>query len=187
VTETTQAGRSDRASPPLSSILMTPGGVFLAIVCVVVVLVVAMGSFIYARVANETELKSANLKIVQLQGEIQKLTANFTGNVAMIADLQSQVKEAQAKLAAIMPTENTFNINPNQSLIVGDGHLTIGLIGSPTNDNVNININGKAQAAPAGAIINVVLSPEMTCQVGVQSFDMFRAVLTATCASIKPK
>jgi hypothetical protein len=89
-------------------------------------------------------------------------------------------------LAAIMPTENTYNINPNQSLIVAGGRLTIGLIGSPTNEGVNININGKPQMAAVGASINTVLDSSMTCQVGVQSFDMFKAVLTATCASVKP-
>jgi hypothetical protein len=86
----------------------------------------------------------------------------------------------------ILPTENTYNINPNQSLVVANGRLTVGLVGSPTNDSVNLNINGKTQSAPVGAVITSVLDPSTTCQVGVQSFDMFKAVLTATCAAAKP-
>jgi cell division protein FtsB len=187
LTDTTQAGRSGRTSPQLSRMFMTPAGVFLAVACVIVILVIAIGSYFFARSSSDSENKAANLRVVQLQGENQRLTANVTSNMATIADLQSQVKEAQAKLATIMPTENTFNINPNQSLVVGAGHLTIGLIGSPTNDSVNININGKQQAAAAGAIITSALDPMTTCQVGVQSFDMFRAVLTATCVEVKPK
>jgi hypothetical protein len=85
-----------------------------------------------------------------------------------------------------MPSENTYNISPNQSIIVADGHLTVGLIGAPTNEGVNININGKQHSAAAGNVIDVALDPSMTCQVGVQSFDAFKAVLTASCATVKP-
>jgi hypothetical protein len=74
---------------------------------------------------------------------------------------------------------------PNQSLIVADGRLTIGLIGPPTNESLNININGKHQSAATGDVINIALEPPITCQVKVQSFDMFKAVLTASCAGAK--
>jgi cell division protein FtsB len=178
-----EAGRSDK----LPQFLMTSAGRFLSVlVCVVLILAVAVTSYFVSRVMGDNELKAANLRIVQVQSENQKITADNTNLMGTITDLQIQIKNAQAKLAAIMPTENTYNINPNQSLIVADGRLTIGLIGSPTNEGVNININGKPQMAAVGASINTVLDSSMTCQVGVQSFDMFKAVLTATCASVKP-
>jgi hypothetical protein len=97
------------------------------------------------------------------------------------------VKMAQDKLAAIMPVENTFIFNPNQSLVVADGRMTIGLIGLPTNEGINININGKSQLVMVGSIINIALNPTTACQVSVQSFDMFRATLTATCAEVRPR
>ena len=102
-------------------------------------------------------------------------------------ELQDKLTSVQAALQAIMPSENTYNISPNQSMIVAGGHLTIGLIGSPTNESVNININGKQQLAATGDVIHIALDPSTTCQVGVQSFDMFKAVLTASCAAVKPQ
>jgi cell division protein FtsB len=188
VTETMEAGRSDRTNPQLPSFLMTSAGRRLGVVvCALLILAAAIGSYFAARVASDNELKAANLRILQVQNENQKLVADNTNQLGTIADLQIQIKNAQTKLAVILPTENTYNINPNQSLIVAGGRLTIGLIGSPTNESVNININGKPQTAAVGAVINSVLDASTTCQVGVQSFDMFKAVLTATCASAKPQ
>jgi ribonucleotide monophosphatase NagD (HAD superfamily) len=178
-----EAGHSARTSLQLS-----PAGRFLGVaVFVVLILGAAIGSYFLVRSSDENELKAANIRIVALQNESQKLIADNTNQAATITDLQAQLKNIQAKLDAIMPSENTYNINPNQSIIVGGGRLTIGLIGSPTNERVNININGKPQSAAVGAIINSVLDPSTTCQVGVQSFDMFKAVLTASCAAVKPQ
>lgn len=185
--EPMQAGRSDRTNPQLPLFLTTTAGlVVFAVVCALVVLAVAIGSYFTARIAGDTELKSANLKIVQLESDNQKLVADNADRLGSIADLQLQIKNAQSKLAVIMPTENTYNISPNQALVVANGRLTVGLVGSPTNDSVNLNINGKTQSAPVGAVITSVLDPSTTCQVGVQSFDVFKAVLTATCAAAKP-
>ncbi len=188
MTETMEAGRAGRKRPQMTRFLMTPTGRFLGVaVCAVFILGVAIGSYFLTRTAGENEIKAANIRIVQLQSENQKLSADNTNQMVTIADLQTQLKNVQAKLTAIMPAEKTYNIYPNQSIIVADGHLTIGLIGSPTNESVNININGKPQSAAVGAIINSVLDPSTTCQVGVQSFDMFKAVLTASCAAVKPQ
>jgi cell division protein FtsB len=187
VSKTMEAGRSAGTSPQLSRSAMTPAGRFLAVVaCAVLILGAAIGSYFLARAADESEIKAANNRIVQLQNENQKLSADNTNHLATIADLQTQIKNVQAKLDAIMPSENTYNISPNQSLIVADGRLTIGLIGSPTNESVNLNINSKQQSVAAGTVINSVLDPSTTCRVGVQSFDMFKAVLIASCAAAKP-
>ena len=167
--------------------LMTPAGRFLGVVvCMVIILGIAIGSYFLAWSAGGSELRTANLRVVQVQNDNQKLIADKTNLVGTVADLQIQLKSVQAKLATIMPSENTYVIHANQSLIVADGRLTIGLIGSPSNETVTININGKPQAAAAGAIIHSALDASTTCQVGVQFFDMFKAVLTATCAAAKP-
>jgi hypothetical protein len=99
--------------------------------------------------------------------------------------LRAQLASVQATLNSIMPSENTYNINPNQSLIVADGRLTIGLVGSPTNDGINININGKQQFVAAGEVIRVAPDPSTSCQVRIRSFDPFKALLTASCAAAK--
>jgi hypothetical protein len=178
-----EAGRSVRTSLQLS-----PAGWFLGVIaCAVLILGSAIGSYFFTRAAKENEIISANIRIVTLQTEIQKHAAENKDQSAMIADLQSQLKNVQAKLAAIMPSENTYNVSPNQSIIVGGGRLTIGLIGSPANERVNININGKPQSVTVGTVINTVLDPSTTCLVGVQSFDMFKAVLTASCTAVKPQ
>jgi hypothetical protein len=186
VTQTMNTGRSDPTGPQLFRYFMTPRGRLVgAFICIVIILGIAIGSYFLAWTAGGSDLRAANLRVVQVQNENQRLLTINTNQLATITDLQSQIKSVQAKLSSIMPSENTYNINPNQALIVAGGRLTIGLVGSPSNETVNININGKPQAAAAGAVINAVLDPTTTCQVGVQSFDMFRAVLTATCADVK--
>jgi hypothetical protein len=188
VIETMEAGRSDRMSPQPSPFFVSAAGRVIGVVtCVVVILGIAIGSYFYARAGNAVEIKAANLRIVELQNENQKLNADNTNNLVAIADLQSQLKSVQAKLAAIMPSEGIYNISPNQSLIVAGGRLTIALIGSPTNENVNISINGKQQSVAAGTVINSVIDASTTCRVGVQSFDMFKAVLAASCGTATPQ
>ena len=44
--------------------------------------------------------------------------------------------DAQTALEAVLPQRDTYNIAPNQTLIVGDGHLMLGLVGSPANEGV---------------------------------------------------
>ena len=83
------------------------------------------------------------------------------------------------------PVQNTYELKPNQSIIAADGHLTLGLIGSPANDSIDININGKRQNAAPGDTIDFAPDPSTKCQVTVQSFDMFQAMVTATCMAAK--
>src|SRR5262249_51371414 len=100
-------------------------------------------------------------------------------NATQVA-LQNKLSTFEVALERIIPSQNTYKIKPNQSMIVASGRLTIGLVGPPTNDSVNININGKQQAMATGDVIKVTLDPSTTCQVRVQSFDMFKVVLNAS-------
>jgi hypothetical protein len=70
-------------------------------------------------------------------------------------------------------------------MILADGRLTVGLIGPPTNERVNLNINGKEHSAAAGDVISFALDPSTACRLQVQRFDMFRATLTASCGAAK--
>ncbi len=101
--------------------------------------------------------------------------------------MQAKLDKVQAALDAIMPSQNTFNIQPNQSLIVGDGRLTVGMVGSPSNESVTLDINGKQQSVDAGQIVDVAPDSSTQCQVQVRSFDMFKAVLFASCTPAKPQ
>src|SRR5471032_1429299 len=103
-----EAGRSDRTNTQLLRFFMTSAGRTIAlVVCALVILVVAIASYFAARAASDTELKAANLRILQVQNENQKLIADNTDQLGTIADLQLQIKNAQSKLGVILPTENT--------------------------------------------------------------------------------
>jgi hypothetical protein len=123
--------------------------------------------------------------VEQLQSETQRLKTELAQQNAGLVAQQAKSKSAQAALEEIMPSANTYKISPNQSMIVAGGRLTIGLIGSPTNETVNININGKQQSAATGDVINIAIDPP--CQVRVQSFDMFKVVVTASCEATRSR
>jgi hypothetical protein len=50
-----------------------------------------------------------------------------------------------------------------------------------------LNVNGKQQPLAAGQTINVAPDPATQCQLSVQSFDVFKATLVATCSGAKAK
>jgi len=175
-------------SPRMYRVLMTRGGRFeLVVVAAIFVLAVAIGGHIYGRRLALRELGERDAFILFLQNEGGKLEASFNEQTAKIAALQAELKSVQATLDAIMPAENTYNIHPNQSLTVAGGHLVIGLVGAPMNEGVNINVNGKQQLAAAGTVIHVAPDPATSCEVAVQSFDMFKAALTASCSAAKSR
>jgi len=127
------------------------------------------------------DIAGARQLIQQLRADNQKLKTEIADLNATQVALQNRLTTFEAALDEIIPSKNTYNIKPNQSMIVASGRLTVGLVGPPTNDSVNININGKQQAAATGDVIKVALDPSTMCQVRVQSFDMFRVVLNASC------
>jgi cell division protein FtsB len=153
----------------------------------ILIVAVVIAAFLWGRGMASRDLLDRDAAILQLQSQGQKLEADITDQNANLASLRAQLSSIQATLDSIMPSENTYNINPNQSLIVADGRLTVGLIGLPTNEGVNINVNGKQQLVKAGDVIRVALDASTRCQVAIRSFDMFKAVLNASCAAAKPQ
>lgn len=174
-------------APRLYRALMTPSGrIELAVLAGIVILVVAIVSQGYGKWLARSNVLDLDLTIQRLLGKGEKLEATVEAQLATISALQAKLKELQATLDAMIPAEHTYNIVPNQSLIVADGHLTIGLVGPPTNDYINININGKQQSAVAGAVIDVMSDAATSCEVRVESFDMFKATVAASCEA-KPR
>jgi len=127
------------------------------------------------------DIAASQQSIQQLRAENQRFKAQVSDLNATQVALQNKLATFEAALDEVIPSKNTYNLKANQSMIVASGRLTIGLIGHPTNESVNININGKQQSAAPGDVISVTLDPHTTCHVRVQSFDMFRALLNASC------
>jgi len=127
------------------------------------------------------DIAGARQLVQQLRTENQKLKTQISDLNATQVALQNKLSTFEAALDEIIPSKNTYNIKPNQSMIVASGRLTIALVGPPTNESVNVNINGKQQSAASGDVITITLDPQTTCRVRVQSFDMFKAVLNASC------
>ena len=148
----------------------------------VVAILGGIGTYVVGLNIGHLDIAATRQANEQLRSDNQKLKVQISGQIVRQAALQAKLTSAQAALDAIIPSENTYNIKPNQSMIVAGGRLTVGLVGPPTNESVNISINGKRQSAATGDVINIALDPSTTCQVRVQSFDMFKVILTASCA-----
>jgi hypothetical protein len=147
----------------------------------------AVGGYLLGRQLAARPLVDATKLIQQLQPENQRLKTTVIDQNVRLVTLQAKFTKAQAALEAIMPSKNTYKIFPNQSMIVGSGHLTIGLVGPPTNEHVNININGQQHLAATGDIFKITPDPATTCEVRVRGFDMFEVMFTASCAAAKPQ
>ena len=150
-----------------------------------IALIIFLGGFagyIYGQSSASHDIQTRDDTIRQLNAKSQSLGAEVAIQAATIIKLQADLDSMHNEMGEMAPTENTYNIDPNQSIIVAKGYMTIGLIGPPTGAAVNININGKQYLAAAGDVINVAPDPSTDCRVRVQSFDMFKAVVTATCA-----
>jgi hypothetical protein len=154
---------------------------------IVALLAIFAGAHIYGRYLAGLESSGRDNAMDTLQSQIQKLRAHGDDLSAQVTELQAKLGSMQAALEAIMPSDDTYNITPNQSLMVAGGHLTVGMVGSPANESVTLDINGKQQALMAGQVVTIAPDPSTTCQLQVQSFDMFKAVLHAVCAGAKPQ
>ncbi len=181
MTETMASTASGRVGLRPSGFSMTPRRVFLLVACALFIFVIAIWSYTVIRAAGIRN----NNTVQQLQLSNQTLAKENAELQAQIADLQAKLAKVQAALNALSPSENTYAIGPNQSMIVADGHLTIALVGAPSNESVNLNINGRQQSAVAGDVINFAVDPLTNCRVTVRSFDSSSAVVSATCAVMK--
>ena len=155
------------------------------IACIVAIVVILVGGHLYGRYLASKEIGGRDVLIDQLQAQVQQQKRLGDQKSAQISELQAKLARVQAQLEQIQPSKDTYNILPNQTLIVADGRITVGLIGSPANESILLNINGKQLTATAGQVIPASSDSSANCRVAVQSFDMFKAVLTTTCAPAK--
>ncbi len=178
VSETVRPTTVGQTGSRLSRLFMTQQGRYLLLAAV-------LGGFVGYLIGLNTavlENRATMQTLQQSRSENQKMKGEMAEQDAHSAAMESNVAKLRAALQELVPSENTYILRANQSLIVGGGRLTIGLIGSPTNESVTININGKRQSFATGDLINVPIDAQTNCQVRLQSFDMFRAIVMATCA-----
>lgn len=161
------------------------GRLRLMAVSVVFLLLGAIGGYFFGVHSASRDLQANAHTIRQLTDKVQNFEKKIAEKDAKRTALEAALNHAHAAMGAIVPSKNTYDINPNHSIIVADGHLTIGLIGSPSDKAINININGKQISAAAGDVVKITPDPSVNCQVTVQSFDMFKAVIKARCETTK--
>jgi uncharacterized protein YlxW (UPF0749 family) len=184
---------SDRAievrmsTRPPSASTSSQGWTRFTVIVVAIVIAVAIAGHIQGRALGARDVQERDEVIQQLRARSQELTERLTDQNEKFDALQAKLTSVQAVLDALIPSENTYTLGPNQSIIVAGGRLTVGLVGAPANQGVVINVNGKEQSVAAGGTISVTLDASTVCQIAVQAFDMFKATVTASCAAAKPQ
>ena len=186
MTDTTASDRSVPQSPAPSHFRMTRRGGLRSIGVLALLLAVAIGSYTLGRRAADREVKDYKLKTEQLQEANSKLTAENKKQAETIGDLQDQLRSAKDELDKLFRPARTLEINANKSQRVSIGLLTIGLVGTPRNESVDLKIDGKQQSAAAGEVINVEFST--ACRIHVMSFDVLKSsvAIDTTCGAVKP-
>jgi hypothetical protein len=167
----------------LHNLLTTRGGrLGLLLTAASVIGAVAIGGRIYGQHLAHQDMLERDRALHQLETESQKLERQSADQADVVASLQARLTQVQEKLDKVMPSKDTYRIDPNKSVVAGGGYLTLGLVGLPRSDGVTININGKQYTVAAGDVIHVTTDASAPCKVVVQSFDMFNATVTASCS-----
>jgi hypothetical protein len=158
----------------------------MAVAFIIMCLGISIGGHLYRHYLSSFD-SALDDTITELRIRTQFEQRQADSKAADLITMRVKLARTQATLDSIMPSPNTYIIKPNQTLIVGDGHLPVGMVGAPGNDAILLNINGKQQPLAAGQTINVAPDPATQCQLSVQSFDVFKATLVATCSGPKAK
>jgi hypothetical protein len=152
----------------------------------VLILAVVIGSYTLGRHWRAQDIADYNSKIMTLQKDNDSLTKTSSDQRRQIDSLTSQLKSAQVQLDEIFRPTRKLEIKANESKRISVDQLIIGLIGTPRNENVDMNVNGRKYTAAAGNVTNVQLSTN--CRIEVMSFDVLTssAVINTTCTTVKP-
>ncbi len=176
------------AEPDLSSraawrLLTRRRRIYILLIETLLILGVALIGHITGRELARRQLAQRDATIQQLREERQQVSAELNQRADRILTLQTRLNHVQGVLDEIVPSENIYVMRPNQSFIVAGGRVHVGLTGVPTIQGVTLNIAGKPHLLNAGDVVKVDLGDSRLCQVTVQSFDMFKVVIHATCAT----
>jgi hypothetical protein len=179
--------RPDRDGPENSRPFRPDNRLVVAVAFVFMCLGILIGGHLYGRYLGSFVSPGLDNTIAELRIQTQREKRKSDSLSAELTAMGDKLKGAQIALDSIMPSPNTYTIYPNQTLIVGDGHLPVGMVGPPGNDAILLNINGKQQPLASGQTINVAADPATQCQLSAQSFDVFKATLVAACSGPKVK
>jgi hypothetical protein len=177
----------DRYGPANSRPFRPDNRLVVAVAFVLMCLGILIGGHLYGRYLASFVSPGLDNTIAELRIQTQREKRRSDSLSAEVTAMGDKLRGAQIALDSMMPSPNTYTIYPNQALIVGDGRLPVGLVGTPGNDAIMLNVKGKQQPFAAGQTINVAPDPATQCQLSVQSFDVFKATLVAACSGPKAK
>ena len=184
MTETTASDRSVPRSPRPSRFGIAPRYRFS--LTVLVILVIAWGCYTLGRHSGTHEVADYRKVNAQLRSENSQLITDKGEQASQITSLKNQLKSVQDQLGEFFLQTRNHQINANESKLVSIGQMIIGLIGTPRNESVDLNINGKQQSAAAGFVTDVEFPT--ICRIEVISFDVLKssAAVRTTCTAVKP-
>ena len=185
MTETT-AERPVPRSPQPSSFPVASGEWWPWTVRAIVIFIIALGCYTLGRHSSAHAIEDYQTRNAQLSSDNGRLASDNKNQALQITNLQDQLKSAQGELNDILRPARNFEIRANESEPVSIGQLIIGLVGTPKNESVDLNINGKQQSVAAGDVVNLELP--ITCRIQVMSFDVLKssAAVNTVCAATKP-
>jgi hypothetical protein len=149
-------------------------------------LVIAIAGFTVGRRAASNEVDAVKDSAAKLREQINILDKKNKEQATSIADLEAKLKIAEDQLGEIYRTARTLEIGANESKLISINQLTIGLVGTPRNESVELNINGKQQSAAAGDVISVEYATNCRLQVGSLNVLKSSVVINRSCESVKP-
>lgn len=132
----------------------------------------------------QTNLSALQGQLGSLQKQLDQITPS--NQRATIDALTARLKIVQDKLSEMMPsrdTPDTYSIKTNEAVTVAGGRLHIGIVDSPRQEMVLLNLNGEHRWVAAGDIINTATN----CSISVVSIDVLKgtALVKATCTPTK--
>ena len=147
-----------------------------------VVIGVGIASFLLGAYFTSRDVASLRVVLGSVQAETQKAKQGLVSQAAANSALQARLAAVSAELEAIRPAKNTYVISPNQAIVLADGRLTVGLVGSPGSNSLLLNVNGEQKSSSPGDVIQVSAGNETSCKIAVQQFDLFKAQVNVNCS-----
>src|SRR5262245_59375644 len=103
---------------------------------IALMVVAAFAAFIYRGWVDNRDIIDSRDLVLQSRSQVRELNTRLADQTSQLAALQAKLESVQAALDAMTPSKNTYSFSPNQSLILAEGRLTVGLVGPPTNERV---------------------------------------------------
>ena len=183
--ETMAPARSSQPTPQPFGFWRGVGSSGLWFAVLVVLLIVGTGCYVLGWNSAQRENVTTKKQLEDLQVQNTDLSKKNNDLQSRIGILEQQARTAQNHLRDVFLAYKTIEINANDSTFVSGAHFSVGLVGPPATDRVNINVNGQQHSAAVGDTIDVG-KISASCRVTVSSFDMFKASVTTNCTPANP-